>query len=192
MNGKSFLVARTIDTGMGGPFISLANTKRVSVEAPFAARLEARVTVPLMATACPSCFDGVAGTPATLAVTGFPVASPLASAIPAKSSCLAPAPRCGDELRQVAVRLAVGCEQHQLRPLRDPELGADDELDAVLLRGDVGAHHARKRAFIGDGERSVAQLRRARGKLLRVRGAAQEGEVGQAMEFCVGGKRRNK
>ncbi len=44
------------------------------------------------------------------------------------ASLWAPAPRRGDELRQVAVRLAVGCEQHQLRPVREPELGADDEL----------------------------------------------------------------
>ena len=49
VKGKYFFVARTIDTGIGGPFISRANTNNVSVGAPFPARLGARLTVPLIA-----------------------------------------------------------------------------------------------------------------------------------------------
>jgi hypothetical protein len=51
VKGKSCFVARTIDTGIGGPFISRANTNNVSVGAPFPARLGARLTVPLIAAA---------------------------------------------------------------------------------------------------------------------------------------------
>ena len=51
VKGNSFFVARTIGTGMGGPFISRANTNNVSVGALFPARLGARLTVPLIAAA---------------------------------------------------------------------------------------------------------------------------------------------
>src|SRR5688572_22016871 len=48
VKGKSFLVARTIATGIGGPFISRANTNNVSVSDPLPAKLGATVTVPLI------------------------------------------------------------------------------------------------------------------------------------------------
>ena len=54
--------------------------------------------------------------------------------------------------------------------------------------GDVRAHHARDRAFVGDRERAVAERMGALDELLRVRRAAQEGEVGEAVELGVGGK----
>src|ERR1044071_8908229 len=50
--GKSFFVARTIATGIGGPFVSRANTNNVSVADPLLARLGAIVTVPLIASDC--------------------------------------------------------------------------------------------------------------------------------------------
>ena len=62
VKGKSFFVARTIATGMGGPLISRANTNNVSVADPLPARLGARVTVPLIARDCPVCPVGLAGT----------------------------------------------------------------------------------------------------------------------------------
>src|SRR6478672_3606938 len=52
VKGKSFFVARTIATGIGGPFISRANTNNVSVADPLLARLGAIVTVPLIASDC--------------------------------------------------------------------------------------------------------------------------------------------
>src|ERR1051325_5037823 len=59
VKGKSFVVARTIATGIGGPFISRANTNNVSVAAPLPARFGASVTVPLIASACATCPIGV-------------------------------------------------------------------------------------------------------------------------------------
>src|SRR3970282_1880038 len=61
VKGKSCFVARTIDTGMGGPFISRANTTNVSVADPLPARLGAIVTVPLIARGCPVGPVGWAG-----------------------------------------------------------------------------------------------------------------------------------
>src|SRR5262245_51900381 len=58
--GKSFLVARTIATGIGGPFISRANTNNVSVAEPLLARLGAIVTVPLIASDWAICSVGLA------------------------------------------------------------------------------------------------------------------------------------
>src|SRR5206468_11964673 len=59
-NGKSFFVARTIATGIGGPFVSRANTNNVSVADPLLARLGAIVTVPLIASDCATCPIGLA------------------------------------------------------------------------------------------------------------------------------------
>lgn len=58
VKGKSFLVARTIDTGMGGPLVSRANTNNVSVGDPLPARPGAIVTVPLIVRGCPTCLAG--------------------------------------------------------------------------------------------------------------------------------------
>jgi hypothetical protein len=58
VKGKSCFVARTIATGIGGPFDSRANTNNVSVADPLLARLGARVTVPLIARDCPVCLAG--------------------------------------------------------------------------------------------------------------------------------------
>ena len=48
MNGKSFLVARTIDTGMGEPVVSRANTNNVSVGDALPTKSGAIATVPLI------------------------------------------------------------------------------------------------------------------------------------------------
>ena len=97
-------------------------------------------------------------------------------------------PPLGDQGRQVAVALAILRQQHQLRPVGEPDLAADDQMQAVLLRPLVRPHDARERAFVGDGERRVAELRRALGQLIGVRGPAQEGEVADAVEFGEGGR----
>src|SRR5712692_4411082 len=79
VKGKSFFVARTIATGIGGPFISRANTNNVSVADPLPARLAATVTVPLIASDCPACPVGLAGAgsayPGTVAASSTPQTS---------------------------------------------------------------------------------------------------------------------
>ena len=49
------------------------------------------------------------------------------------------------------------------------------------------AHDARDRAFVGQRERGIAQRLRALDQFLRVRRAAQEREIGEAVQFGVGG-----
>src|SRR5712691_5079747 len=61
VKGKSFFVARTIATGIGGPFTSRANTNNVSVEDPLPARLGPIITLPLIASDCPACPVGLTG-----------------------------------------------------------------------------------------------------------------------------------
>jgi hypothetical protein len=65
VKGNSFLVARTIDTGMGGPLISRANTNSVSVGDPLPARPGAIVTVPLIVRGCPAWPVGLTGADAS-------------------------------------------------------------------------------------------------------------------------------
>ena len=51
------------------------------------------------------------------------------------------------------------------------------------------ADDACKRAFVGQRECLVSQFGRTHHHLLRMGGAAQEAEIGQAMKFCVVGER---
>ena len=61
VNGKSFFVARTIATGIGGPLVSRAKTNNVSVADPLPARLAPIMTLPLIASDCPACPVGLPG-----------------------------------------------------------------------------------------------------------------------------------
>src|SRR5512145_1343743 len=61
VKGKSFFAARTIATGIGGPFVSRANTNKVSFGDPLPAKLGANVTVPLIARDCPVGWTGDTG-----------------------------------------------------------------------------------------------------------------------------------
>ncbi len=56
---------------------------------------------------------------------------------------------------------------------------------SMLLGGDVRAHHARERAFIGECERPVAQALGLGDELLGLRSAAQKREIAQGMQFGV-------
>ena len=102
----------------------------------------------------------------------------------------------GDQLGEVAVAFAVGGKQYQLRGRRRAagrcsakrEFGADDQLQAALLRRQVGAHCAGHRALVGDRERRIAERMRALDQFIRVRGAAQEAEIAQAVKFGVAGR----
>ena len=99
----------------------------------------------------------------------------------------AASPRGGDELRQVTVSRAVRREQHEPGAIGNPELGTDDKFQFVFLGRKMRACHARERAFIGNGQRRVPELCRTRGEFFRARGAAQESEVADAVQFCVFG-----
>ena len=100
-------------------------------------------------------------------------------------------PRNGDPVREVAVTAPRLRQQHQPRVrlaaarLHQPDLAADDEVQALGTRLHVRAHHAGERALVGDGERTVAERRRPLHQLFGVRGARQEAEVAAAVKLGV-------
>ena len=49
------------------------------------------------------------------------------------------------------------------------------------------SHHARHRAFVGDGQGAVTERMRPLHQFLRLRGTALEAEVGEAVQFGVVG-----
>ena len=104
----------------------------------------------------------------------------------------AAAPRLCDQRPELAVGEAARRQQHQVDVLGEMEFGADDEVDAVAvffarLRGHVRPHRAGHGTLVGDGDGGVAEIVRALDEFLRVRGAAQEGEVRDRVQF---GERR--
>ena len=101
-------------------------------------------------------------------------------------------PRLGDQRPELAVGEAARCQQHKVDVFREVEFGADDEVDAVAvffarLGGHVRPHRAGHGTLVGDGDGGVAEIVRALDEFLRVRGAAQEGEVRDRVQF---GERR--
>ncbi len=94
-----------------------------------------------------------------------------------------------DQFAEVAVAFPVGGEQHEPGAVRKGDLASHDQPEAVVFRGDMRAHDARERAFIGDRERRVAERLRLLDQFLGMRGAAQEAEVGNAVQFCIAGQR---
>ena len=71
------------------------------------------------------------------------------------------------------------------------EARAGDELDAHVLGGEMGAHHASQRVGVGDGDGLVAKRLGRGDQLLGVRAAAQEGEVRGDVELGVAGHHAN-
>ena len=118
-----------------------------------------------------------------------------------------PAPRSRDEFGEIAVAGAVGGEEDDSRigrreegggrfifplpfspfpPPMQREFRSDDEPESAFLRRSVCAHDPRERALVGDGERLVAERLGALHQLFRMRGAAQEREIGAAVQLGVG------
>ena len=65
-------------------------------------------------------------------------------------------------------------------------VGQDKSGKAV--RGEMRAHDAGHRAFVGQRERGISERVRPLDHFLRVRRAAQEGKIGEAVKFGVRGK----
>ena len=68
----------------------------------------------------------------------------------------------------------------------EPEFGADEQFQLVFFGRNVRAHYPRKRAFVGDGERRVAQLGGTLDEFLRARSPAQKSEIADAMQLGIG------
>ena len=99
-------------------------------------------------------------------------------------------PQPGDEPGKLAVGATVGRQQDEFAAsIVEFELGADDELDAVLSRSQVRLGQAGERTLVGDGDGRIAELRGPLDQLFRMRSAAQEAVVAQAVEFREGPRR---
>jgi hypothetical protein len=84
------------------------------------------------------------------------------------------------------VALSRLCEQHATQSVLEAEFGTDDEFQCrVVACGDVGPHHAGNRAFIGNRQRRVTELRGTLDQLFRLRGSAQETEIRKTVQFRV-------
>ncbi len=94
-----------------------------------------------------------------------------------------------DQMRQISVPLAICRQHHQPHPIHEPQLTADNQVQAAGLGLAMGSHNPRQGALIGQGECPVAQLPGPAHQFLRVRGRRQEGVVGAAVQLCKARKR---
>ena len=97
------------------------------------------------------------------------------------------AARGGDELAQVAPAFQMPRQGHQaqIAPL---ELAAQQEAQIDIPRRLMGPHHSGHRTLIGQCQSVVAQGRRTRHQLLRLRCPALKTEAGQTMQFGIAGQ----
>ena len=95
-----------------------------------------------------------------------------------------PAAPC-NEAGECRVPAAARGEADEFQAVRQRELAADDERKASLARSGMCPHDPRERAFIRQRERAIAEFFRARDQLRRMRRAAQEREVADAVQFRI-------
>ena len=84
----------------------------------------------------------------------------------------------GQQPRQPAIGGAVRGIGEQARAVAQVEAAADDEPDPDLFRRMMRAHDAGQAVAVGDRDRLMAERGRGQHQLVRMRGAAQEREIG--------------
>ncbi len=99
------------------------------------------------------------------------------------------APAQGDEPGEPAIGGAIRRIDEQAAPAAEVEPGADDEAHLRHLRRHMGAHHAGQAVAVGQRKAREAEGRGGDGQLLRMRGAAQEGEIAGRLQLGIGGLR---
>src|SRR4029079_10682347 len=99
---------------------------------------------------------------------------------------LGAAPAAGRyQLADVGITVVVRSQDDELRSVGEADLGADDQVDARVVRRFERAHDAGKRTFVGNRQRGVAEFFCALEQLLRARCATLETEIRKAMQFGV-------
>ena len=95
-----------------------------------------------------------------------------------------------DEFAQVAIAIEVAGKhgQNELSITLYPKLRAEQQLEPGLFGCDMGAHDSGHAAFVGNGQRLVAQLAGAKHQFFRSAGTGEKGEVGKAAQFGVIGQ----
>jgi hypothetical protein len=91
---------------------------------------------------------------------------------------------------QASVSGAVDRIAGRLEAVGGDEACAHAQADIMLLRGSVGPHHAGQRIAVGDADRGKTQRGSLSDHLVRMRGPAQEREVGGGDQLGEGGHGR--
>ena len=94
-------------------------------------------------------------------------------------------PADGDEFGKLAVGGAGRRQQNEVGVCH-MELGADDELDARLLGGEIRLHGAGHGTFVGDGDGLVAEGAGGMHQFVWMRSAAQKAVVGDGVQLREG------
>ena len=108
----------------------------------------------------------------------------------AARSLFGPAAAAGDQPGQAAVGGAIGRPEDHGRGVFRSDLGADDELQAVLLGRHVGADDAGQAVAIGHRQGRVVEFRGTLDQFFRMRSPFEKREVRFGVEFGVGHGRR--
>src|SRR5262249_24244021 len=90
-----------------------------------------------------------------------------------------------DQAAKPAIAAPVDGDRDKFQAAFEPELGADEQLQVQQLCRHMCSHNSRDGAFVGEGERAVAQDTGALDELLRMRSATEESEVADAMQLRV-------
>ena len=101
------------------------------------------------------------------------------------SPLLRPPPGQRDERREVAIALAIPGQEDQLEAIDGRHFAADDQFQPGLLGRLMRPHDAGQRALVGQRQRRVALGGCLFDQFARMRGTAQESEIGEAMQLGV-------
>ncbi len=100
----------------------------------------------------------------------------------------------GQQAAEVAIALTIHGIEADVGPVNESDAGADQELEAAILGGFMGANHAAQGVPIGDGQRVNAQRDGLPHEFIGMASAPQKAEVGAADQFRpgqgMGGPRR--
>ena len=102
---------------------------------------------------------------------------------------IAPLPRSSpgqrDQRREIAVAVAVAGQKDQLQAINGCDFAADNEFQSIFPGRQMRPDNTGQRTLVGQRQRTIALSHGTFGQLFRMRGPAQEAEVGKAVEFCV-------
>jgi hypothetical protein len=102
-------------------------------------------------------------------------------------SCAASA---ADQAAKPAIAVPVHCDRYEFQSTLEAELRPDEQFQLQQLRRHVGPYNSGNGTLISDGERAIPQDAGAFDEFLRVRSAAQESKVADAMQLHVRRRQR--
>jgi len=98
---------------------------------------------------------------------------------------LGPTSRQGNQRRQIAVAFPVLGQKHQFQAVDHRHFTADQQFQTKLLGRQMRPYDTGQRALIGQGQGGIPLRQGLLNQFVRVRRAAQETEIGEAMQLSV-------